>query len=405
MQNGKVDCLQGTECYWTEPAKSVCADCVADAFLKAEIGKNLTTNTCDYCTRTAKEKIAAPLSLIMPYIAKALCYRYLPADEAGLPPEVNFEELPCTRDVLQGIPFNPARPELLDDAAASFWHSRWVENGPGFYGYKSSMLFSWGTFASKVAGMVMHPERFFSVLSDNGSRRRFTFDLIPREMLGKISGVITEMEMTTTWRAGKILYRTRPQEKGETLALDDPAALGPPPDKDATNQRMSPVGISYFYLANERGTSLAETFRSPCRAVVATFSLRRDLRLLDLTKLPAVSVFNPNTRQKYEQYGFLAEFADRISWPIEKDGREHIDEYVPTQVLSEYFAKVYRQTDGTPIDGMIYKSAVHPGGRNIVLFPPQRGKFMDLVKLEGTPKVLDLQHWDDFFRELKKMSS
>lgn len=250
----------------------------------------------------------------------------------------------------------------------------------------------------------MHPERFPSVLSDNGTGRRFSFDLIPREMLGAISRIITERKMITTWQAGTILYRTRLREKDATWALDDPAELGPPPDKDAKNQRMSPVGISYFYLAEERETTLAETLRNPpCRAVVRAFPLRRDLRLLDLTELPAVSVFNPDARREYEQYGFLAEFADRISWPVENDSREHIDEYVPTQVLSEYFAKVYRQPeDSQPSDGMVYKSAARPGGRNIVLFPPQRGKFLDLVKLEGTPEVLDLQNKDDSFRELKK---
>jgi RES domain-containing protein len=65
---------------------------------------------------------------------------------------------------------------------------------------------------------------------------------------------------------------------------------------------------------------------------------------------------------------FIEDFVGSISSPAKKDGREHID-YVPSQVVSEFFAKAFRRASGEAIHGMVYPSAVKPGGRNVVLFP------------------------------------
>ena len=63
------------------------------------------------------------------------------------------------------------------------------------------------------------------------------------------------------------------------------------------------------------------------------------------------------------QYSFVRDFVQAV----EKDGREHI-EYVPTQVVTEYFRRVFRDTDGEPIRGIIYPSSRHEGGKSYVLF-------------------------------------
>jgi hypothetical protein len=50
-----------------------------------------------------------------------------------------------------------------------------------------------------------------------------------------------------------------------------------------------------------------------------------------------------------------------------KDGREHID-YVPTQVVTEYFRHVFKDGDGQPVKGILYPSARQDGGVCCVLF-------------------------------------
>lgn len=54
---------------------------------------------------------------------------------------------------------------------------------------------------------------------------------------------------------------------------------------------------------------------------------------------------------------FLWQFVNEISKPVAHDGSEHI-EYVPTQVVSEYFAQAFQYAKGKRIDGLIYPSAV-----------------------------------------------
>lgn len=65
---------------------------------------------------------------------------------------------------------------------------------------------------------------------------------------------------------------------------------------------------------------------------------------------------------------FLYKFTDEISKPLAHDGSEHI-EYVPTQVVSEYFAQAFKHAKNKRIDGLIYPSAVAQRGKNLALFP------------------------------------
>jgi len=45
---------------------------------------------------------------------------------------------------------------------------------------------------------------------------------------------------------------------------------------------------------------------------------------------------------------------------------------VPSQVVCEYLAQVFEPTPGTRLGGLVYPSAVHPGGKNLVVFPDDR---------------------------------
>jgi hypothetical protein len=106
---------------------------------------------------------------------------------------------------------------------------------------------------------------------------------------------------------------------------------------------------------------------------IAEYETTRELRVLDLTVLPAEpSIFDADKRDQLEGLRFLRKFVDEICQPIEKDGREHIG-YVPSQVVSEYFALVHRDGENAGVDGVVYPSAVNRGGRNLVLFPTRRG--------------------------------
>ncbi len=67
-----------------------------------------------------------------------------------------------------------------------------------------------------------------------------------------------------------------------------------------------------------------------------------------------------------EPLRFLHSFTSDVARPIPPDGREH-SEYAPTQVVAEYFRHVYKTSDGSPVDGILYPSS-KTGGRSCVLF-------------------------------------
>lgn len=63
--------------------------------------------------------------------------------------------------------------------------------------------------------------------------------------------------------------------------------------------------------------------------------------------------------------GFLHHFQEEIIQPVARDDRIHVD-YIPPQIVSEFF-KLHSFSEGF-VDGVRYRSAVDPGGFNLVLF-------------------------------------
>ena len=167
-------------------------------------------------------------------------------------------------------------------------------------------------------------------------------------------------------------------------------------DPTSAAGRMNPAGISYFYCALQSGTAIAETVPSPpVTAAVATFETTREISVLNLCELPPLpSLFDSAKRTEYEWLMFLHGFVAEISEPVRKDGREHID-YVPSQVVSEWFAQVFRPKGRkSRLDGLLYPSAVARGGKNLVLFPTSRSyerTFESVSYVCAT--VLDLPDW------------
>lgn len=64
------------------------------------------------------------------------------------------------------------------------------------------------------------------------------------------------------------------------------------------------------------------------------------------------SLFDKKNRYARDVIRFLNKFSVKVSSPIERDGREHT-EYVPTQMLSEYFRHIFKYKKHS-IDGILY---------------------------------------------------
>lgn len=355
---------------WYEPDGHVCDECVEDEFLKNIIRLNANQRECDYCGRRTRSHCAAPVATIMEPIGNTVFYYYNDPASACVPYEGGYLFDPeDTEDVLMSIGLE-CHEKLFEDISKAFVPNGWVESAGGHWAssHQSDILNdSWSNFVE----VVKHEVRFFfsriPTSSDSGSQ-----EYSPQQLLSVMSHLIQELGLVNTISMGTSLYRVRNRDEGSDWALNQ-EQMGPPPSDRAAAGRMNPAGISYLYLAFELETALAEVLDGPpCGAAIAQFGAQREMFVLNLTSLPQLpSIFDNSDREQREGLMFLKQFVVEISKPVRKDGREHV-EYVPSQVVSEYFALVFR-TNGQPLDGIVYPSAVRPGGKNLVLFPNKRG--------------------------------
>jgi hypothetical protein len=175
---------------------------------------------------------------------------------------------------------------------------------------------------------------------------------------------------------GTTLYRVRVHAADKVLTTVD--ELGPPSREDALQpNRMSPAGIVMFYGAFEKETAIAETFQPEREGAaekvvtVAKFETLSEFVVLDLDELPPIpSFFESTSSEQREGIGFLHDFVEDLIQPIARDGTEHID-YVPTQIVTEYFRHRFVTEDGRRLRGILYPSSRVKDGTSCVLFVDQ----------------------------------
>ncbi|WP_250514187.1 RES family NAD+ phosphorylase [Caballeronia sp. INDeC2] len=181
--------------------------------------------------------------------------------------------------------------------------------------------------------------------------------------------------------------------------LADPLKhIGPPPAADARAGRMNAEGVSVFYGSLNAKTCLAE-MRPAIGSDIALIKLKttRKLRVLDFSRLNSarssrrLSFFQPDFRVETARRQFLRLLHTLIAQPI-TPGRE--SDYVITQTMAEYLAHVAKPA----FDGIMFQSAQHRGGTNLVLFPNA------MVNEAGEPQDLPLALADAEVRLYKTQS-
>jgi len=194
----------------------------------------------------------------------------------------------------------------------------------------------------------------------------------------------------------KLVYRARQQKRGQTL--HSPYDFGPPPVERATRpNRMSPAGIVMFYGSDERETAIAEIDDDGRLGIaVGTFQTTRNATVLDLTKLPRSLGFfeQQSDSSEVDRYAleFLHRFVKSLAAKVAPGEREHID-YVPTQVVTEWFRTAFRHRRKT-IDGIRYMSAQRPGGKSLVLFADREDVLLSPRQVKELAKALSVEEWE-----------
>lgn len=345
----------------------VCAECFDDEAIRDFIEENASELECSYCHKRGDKPIAAPMNSVLEVIGSAVSYGY--TDPANtLPREdgdwVFGESIMDIDEVLEDLGYPTQDDAVAEDIRQAFSGRQWVVKN--FFGLSEDeeLRYGWGDFVTAVK----HRSRYLFMLPAKGETE---FDKIPpHKMLDEIGQVVINVELVKEMKAGTHWFRARIHDPAESYST--PSELGTvPKEKTKYPNRMSPAGIPMFYGATDEATAIAETYLpEPGRqaaATIATFQTARDLQVLDLTDLPPMpSSFDESTRHLRPAIAFLRDFVEDLTRPIVKDGREHI-EYVPTQVVTEYFRHAFERLSGERVNGIIYPSSRN-GGICCVLF-------------------------------------
>ena len=357
--------------YWIGD-KYVCDDCVDDEALRRYISDNAEATACSYCGRQSDEPIACELDRFMGALASGIAVdwedaiEFMPYDGGDWAlPQSNRTIHDLLADGELGIEVDQ---RLFDDIVEAFRDRTFA---PRYYfglGPDERLIFGWDAFVEQVT----HRTRYLFLTIDMVSPHASGGEIPPSRMLSEIGRLAAEVGLVRELPAGSTLYRARLRERGKTPLVGAKDLGSPPIQRALVSNRMSPSGIATFYGAFDEATAMHET--TPGRwpegrdVTVGVFRTARPFAVLDLPTLPPVpSLFDEEKREVRPLLIFLDRFAAEVSKPIERDEREHL-EYVPTQIVTEYFRHAFTAEQGLDVDGIVYRSAMNSDGKCIVLF-------------------------------------
>lgn len=346
---------------------SICADCAEDEALKRWIGEHLSDVECRFCEKKSDKLIAASFEDFVGVVLDGIRFDYNDPDDEGIM-YVSREggyQAPTYDSWDIVAEYGIGNEEVEDELTDVLMDKMWVQRDFYYGTHGDHLAFGWESFKE----FVKHQSRYFFLQETREGRS----EISPSEMLDAIAGLMSSRlgayDLVVSIEEGAIFYRIRLDD----IAHSTVEQIGPPPVQFASqSNRMSPAGIPMFYGAYDVETAIAETFDPDMGTdkimSIGNFGSIRQLRVLNLVDLPPVpSVFDETKRDLIHSLRFLNGFAQSIAASIDRDGYEHI-EYVPTQVVTEYFRRVFITKDGEALDGIIYRSSRKEGQRAIVLF-------------------------------------
>ena len=320
--------------------KWVCARCFEDEAIREFIEEQATRNRCSYCGRFSRKPLAAHMNEVLGFIADGINSEYEDAANS-----VHWESAEGgytlgtmdSWELLEKIGLDVENDELRADLQKAFFDRPWVHKDP--YGDQlcDALRYSWEAFSE----LVKHGTRF--VFFRISTADRSCGESEPHEFLDSLRHTVAETNLLRTIAAGQKWFRVHQHAAAETLS--GAARLGAPPPKLASHNRMSPAGISLLYVSGDPNTAVVEG-RSGHLAetsfTIAEFENIRPLRILDLSTIETVpSLFDPDRRHMRMALIFLRHFAEEIAKPISDIEKPY--EYVPTQVMTEYFRHLFHQ--------------------------------------------------------------
>lgn len=255
-------------------------------------------------------------------------------------------------------------------------NQEWIRHDPFLFTDGERVSFFWKSFCETIKA-----HRRFTIDEYEFEGDHYCEIMSYKDVISQIFSAINDAKMCITLPKGTRLYRSRPfDNKPPIIEFDD---LTSAPAENAKQNRMSPAGISMFYSSLQAKTNHAELGSIEGVIVTGRFTLKRDVRILDLTSLPSLSYWGKGDIGEME---FLHDFAKEVSRPIKRDDRIHI-EYLPTQAFTEYIRYRFKDNNGAPLDGIMFNSSIPNAGKNVVLFcnKEESSEYVDLTDFKIYP--------------------
>lgn len=327
----------------------LCFRCVSDPYLKQMIKEQADEIECSFCGRMSR-KVPTCISFndFMEVYARAI-FRYFDHAEneaiAWDPEDQKYVGTTYDTWDLVRDEFAPTHRENVFNAIIdSLGHHTWCEQSPYSLSHFDQYRYGWEAFCETVK----HKYRYFFNSIENTDEHSETI-AVP-EMLDELGDLVQQYGLVDLLPIDTPLFRVRVHDPSEIC--NNWQSLGSPPPENCLSNRMSAAGISVFYAAMDIATAKAESFvnlkGSDKRILTgAMWKCTRELCVLDFTKLPPIpSIYSDYGRFERDRLIFLHHFVENITQPVIHDGREHID-YIPTQILIEYFRYRFRLSDNT----------------------------------------------------------
>lgn len=350
----------------------VCERCFVDYAIKDFIEGQEKIGDCSYCDK--RDISVSYMDNVIAFIMKGVRTEWGNPVHEGITWESREGgwqwNVSDTDEVLFGNIGLEVDGELYDDILSATWDNEWVEKDPYMLSKDKTLIYGWESFSE----LVKHKIRYVFFKKPALPGKSQPDEIEPVDILEQIGRITNELDLFQILTAGTEILRVRVTETNKTYSTAK--ELGTPPTEYARfSNRMSPAGIPMFYGAFDYETAVRETYTpragEPKNIVCGTFEVVNDIKVLDLTKIPDLpSIFDQENNYLRTTILFLQDFVQDISRPIFKDGREHI-EYVPTQVVTEYFRHLFHITEEgarTKIDGILFPSAQDDGAKACVLF-------------------------------------
>lgn len=360
------------------PEKYVCASDFENKEIKCFIQENTLSGiyeqySCSYCKRTNG---VIKLSTLIEFIYSRINEEYDHPDNAGVGYDSSSWDdednefftrdygyiLPNYRKIYEteGLPplsdLRGLSDSLFQDIIECAPHDIWCFTDPYGLKYNEEMDIKWKSFSELVkykCRYTFFKSSLFNIeASDNGLE----------DILTEIQNLVLNNNLVSDLMPTVDIFRCRYHDSVESYSLLKD--LASPPIAKYPN-RMSPIGISMFYGAFDKDTAKKEAISEEKDAVTtAIFRLKQSIKVIDFTDLPRVPNFWDASSNIIEAILFLRKFAYEISKPVKKDEDSNV-EYIPTQILTEYFRYTFTQQK---IDGLIYNSNANNGKQCCVLF-------------------------------------